>query len=72
LREGNGLSAVDEILRTAFIPHLFISGDIKKVLARRPGAVTIEKPFRDSELDQAIRRALDAADIEGQTAKLAK
>jgi DNA-binding response OmpR family regulator len=62
LIEGNGFSAVDEILSTGFVPHLFISGNIKKVLARMPGAVAIEKPFRDAELDQAIRRALDAAE----------
>ena len=31
LREGNGVSAVDQILGTGFVPHLFISGDIKKV-----------------------------------------
>ena len=64
LREGNGVSAVDEILSIGFVPHLFISGDIKKVLARRPGAVALEKPFRDSELDQAIRHALDAANTD--------
>jgi CheY-like chemotaxis protein len=64
LREGNGVSAVDEILGTAFVPHLFISGDIKKVLARRPDAVAIAKPFRESELVQAIQRALDAADLD--------
>jgi CheY-like chemotaxis protein len=61
LMEGDGISAVDQILSTGFVPHLFISGDIKKVLARRPGAVAIQKPFRDSELNQAARRALDAA-----------
>jgi DNA-binding response OmpR family regulator len=71
LIEGNGVSAVDEILSTGFIPHLFISGDIKKVLALRPAAVAIEKPFRDSELDHAIRRALDAENNhEGKAMKL--
>ena len=34
LREGSGVAAVDEILSTGFVPHLFISGDIKK----SPGA----------------------------------
>jgi CheY-like chemotaxis protein len=62
LREGNGVSAVDQILGIGFVPHLFISGDIKKVLARRPNAVAIAKPFREPELMQAIQRALDAAD----------
>lgn len=62
LREGNGISAVDEILSAGFVPHLFISGNIKKVLARRPSAIAIEKPFGDLELNQAIRRALDVAE----------
>jgi two-component system, response regulator PdtaR len=65
LRKGNGVSAVDEILSAGFVPHLFVSGDIKKVLARRPEAVVIEKPFRESELDQAIRRTLDTANNKG-------
>jgi DNA-binding response OmpR family regulator len=72
LIEGDGILAVDQILNTGFVPHLFISGNIKKVLARRPGAVAIQKPFRDSELDQAIRRALDAANTDhgGRATKL--
>ena len=62
LREGNGVSAVEQILRTGFVPHLFISGDIKKVLARRPDAVAIAKPFHEPELVQAIQRAAHRAD----------
>jgi len=62
LREGNGISAVDQILRSGFVPHLFISGDAKEVLARRPDAVALEKPFREPELVLAIQRALDAGD----------
>ena len=62
LREGNGVSAVDEILGTGFVPRLFVSGHIEEVLAQRPGAVAIEKPFQESELDRAIQLALDAAD----------
>jgi hypothetical protein len=62
LREGNGVSAIDEILSTRFVAHLFVSGDIKTILAQKPGVVAIEKPFRESELDRAIQLALDAAD----------
>ena len=47
LREGDGVSAVDQILSTVFVPHLFISGDIKGILARKPNAVAITKPFRE-------------------------
>jgi CheY-like chemotaxis protein len=62
LGDGNGVSAVDQILQNGFVPHLFMSGNIRKVLARRPSAVWIEKPFCESELVQAIQRALVAAD----------
>ncbi|HVT27262.1 MAG TPA: response regulator [Lacipirellulaceae bacterium] len=58
---GSGSAAVDEILRTGFVPHVFISGDISTVRALRPGAVAIQKPFDDSVLVRAIQRALDAA-----------
>ncbi len=60
LRDGNGVAAINEILSTGFIPHLFVSGNIKKVLARKPGSVAIEKPFRESELVRAIQQALEA------------
>ena len=62
LREGNGISAVDEILSAGFFPHLFVSGNVKNVLARRPGSVAIEKPFSEPELIRAIHRALAAVD----------
>lgn len=61
LGDGSGISAVEEILRTGFIPHVFVSGDPSKVLAHRPGAVVIQKPFHESDLARAIQHALDAA-----------
>lgn len=68
LREGNGVSAVDRILGTGFVPHLFISGDIKNVLAQRPHAVAIAKPFREPELVQAIQSALAYDNHDGREA----
>lgn len=72
LRGGNGVSAVDQILGIGFVPHLFISGDIERVLARRPDAVAIAKPFRESDLVQAIQRALNAPDpdVKGRAMRL--
>jgi two-component system, response regulator PdtaR len=64
LRQGNGGSAIDEILRSGFVPHLFITGDTKKVLAQRSDAVALEKPFREPELAQAIERAIGSIDKE--------
>lgn len=60
LGDGNGFSAVEKILQTGFVPHVFISGDISTVRARKPGAVAIQKPFDESALVGAIQRALGA------------
>lgn len=63
LRDGSGLTAVDQILRCAFVPHVFVSGDVSQVRKLKPNAVTIQKPFREAELASAIRRALGNAAI---------
>jgi DNA-binding response OmpR family regulator len=60
LGNGSGVSAVDEILRTRLVPYLFVSGNISRVQALRPGAVVLQKPFHKAELTRAIQRALDA------------
>ena len=62
LGDGNGVSAVEEIRRTQLVPHLFVSADMSKVRGLRPDAVTLQKPFREADLAQAMRRALAAAD----------
>src|SRR5665213_3993847 len=61
LREGSGVSAVEEILRTGWVPHVFVSGETSGIRALRPDAIVIQKPFRDADLKRAIQRALDAA-----------
>lgn len=60
LSDGSGLSAVETILRTGFVPHLFMSGNIAKVTAQRPAAIVLEKPFQEAAFTNAIKRALDA------------
>jgi CheY-like chemotaxis protein len=60
LDEGSGVSAVEEILRTGFVPHVFVSGNAAAVQALRPGAIVIQKPFQDPDLARAIQRALAA------------
>lgn len=62
LRDGSGVAAVEKILRTGFVPHVFVSGDPSGIQALRPGAVVIQKPYFESDLVRAIQRALDAAD----------
>ena len=60
LSNGSGISAVEEILRTRVIPYVFVSGDISRVQATRPGAVLMQKPYRESDLVQAIQSARGA------------
>jgi two-component system, response regulator PdtaR len=61
LGDESGVSAVEEILRAGSVPHLFVSGDTSGVRVLRPGAVIIQKPFRESDLARAIQRAIGAA-----------
>ena len=58
LGAGSGVSAVAEILRYSFVPHVFCSGDISGILSSQPGAIAIQKPFRISELARSMKRAL--------------
>lgn len=58
LRDGNGVDAVKEILRSRFVPHLFVSGDPSGVRNLMPGAIIVQKPFLDSDLSRAIQKAL--------------
>jgi CheY-like chemotaxis protein len=57
LTSGNGLSAVDAILTTRFVPHVFTTGNALKVRLLKPDAVVLEKPFHESELAEAITSA---------------
>jgi len=61
LGEGSGVSAVEQTLRAGFVPQVFVSGDTARVRALRPGAVLLQKPFREPDLAGAIQRALSAA-----------
>jgi len=63
LARGSGIAAVETILRTGFVPHIFVSGDRLSSSELDPQAVVLQKPFRDSDLASAIARALG-----GQTA----
>jgi two-component system, response regulator PdtaR len=58
LAMGDGLSAVDAILATRFVPHIFITGDALKVRQRKPSAIVLEKPFHEQDLVAAIADAL--------------
>lgn len=61
LGDGSGISAVEKILRTRFVPHVFMSGDASTVETLKRGAAVLLKPFDESELVRAIHLALGAA-----------
>jgi two-component system, response regulator PdtaR len=58
LRQGSGISAVEKIIRSGFIPHIFVTGDSLNDRMLNPGAVVLQKPFILSELVWAIKSAL--------------
>src|SRR5579872_6182938 len=60
LGRGSGIAAVEQILRSGPLAHVFISGDAERVRLRRPSSVVIRKPFRQAELARAIEIAVAA------------
>jgi two-component system, response regulator PdtaR len=58
LTSGNGVSAVDAILATRFVPHIFTTGNALKVRLLKPDAIVLEKPFQEADLADAIASAL--------------
>jgi DNA-binding response OmpR family regulator len=59
LRDGSGVSAAEKACVPRFIPHFFISGEIAGIKTSKPGAIAIQKPFREADLVYGIRRALE-------------
>jgi CheY-like chemotaxis protein len=56
LSDGSGVAAVAAILRTGFVPHVFISG--ARIRGGTPGSIVLQKPFQEADLIRAIQRAL--------------
>lgn len=54
LQEGDGVSAMDRILKTGPMPCIFVSGTPEPVT--RPNATVLMKPFAGRELIQAIHQ----------------
>ena len=61
LGDESGIAAVNEILCTGPVPHMFISGDPASVRLLRPDAVVVQKPFREPDLALAMQQVLGAA-----------
>jgi two-component system, response regulator PdtaR len=62
LRQGSGISAVAEINRSGYIPHIFVTGDPLITQSLAPGTIAIQKPFTMSELVKAVKSALAGTD----------
>jgi CheY-like chemotaxis protein len=60
LRNGSGIDAVEEILRSGPVPHMFMTGDTMGLKLRLPDAVAVRKPFSAAALAKAIEKALEA------------
>jgi CheY-like chemotaxis protein len=58
LTNGSGSRAVAEIMRHAWVPHVFVSGDPLGNETMNPMAVVLQKPFTITELVGAIQRAV--------------
>lgn len=61
LGDESGVSAVTDILKDGFVPHVFVTGDALRNLALGPNAVLIQKPFRGPDIVAAIQRAIRGA-----------
>jgi CheY-like chemotaxis protein len=60
LHNGSGIDAVEEILRSRPVPHMFMTGDLVGLHLRLPDAVAIRKPFSSATLAKAMAKALKA------------
>lgn len=58
LREGTGVAAVEQITRSAALPHIFVTGDLYGLVGLQSGAVVVQKPFMQHELVRAIATAI--------------
>ncbi len=54
LGDASGVAAVKEILTGGFVPFVFVTGDALRNLGLGPGAILIQKPFRDADMVAAI------------------
>jgi len=58
LLPGDGLAAVEAICATRDIPVLFITGYREELEERAPGATVLQKPVKEAQLAQAVRKLL--------------
>jgi two-component system, response regulator PdtaR len=63
LQKGSGIEAVNTIIKSGFIPHLFVSGDALDRTLFNPAAGVLLKPFSEGQLVDAISHAIAPANV---------
>jgi len=58
LREGSGISAMQTIEQKRTIPHIFVTGDLRRFQTPHPDAIILEKLYFEPQLVAAIAQAL--------------
>lgn len=61
LLPGDGLKAVEAICATRNIPVIFVTGYADELRERLSDGIVIQKPVKEEELADAVRRALNVA-----------
>lgn len=62
LLPGDGVNAVEAICDKHDVPVVFITGYREELEERKPGAIVLQKPVKEDELDAAIRKVLGERD----------
>jgi CheY-like chemotaxis protein len=60
LGTGSGAEAVSSIIKHAFIPHIFMSGDTATLRVLKLRSFVLEKPFQEADLIKAIQGVMNA------------
>lgn len=63
LHQGSGINAVNAILETGYVPHIYVSGDVVDKRLIHPAAGLLQKPFYETQLVKAIEHATDPGNI---------
>ena len=58
LGEGSGIMAVEAILLSGPIAHIFVSGNASEIRGRHRDAIRLQKPFSEAQLAAAITLAV--------------
>ena len=63
LRNGSGVAAMHQILKSGDIAHFYITGDPWRIRELAPEAIIVNKPFALRELEQGMAAACEAARV---------